>query len=177
MPAEQSAEGAPGSGQEGSDNVSAVASGEIGISSINSVLMGINPMDVDRIEILKSGATAAAYGMRGGNGVIAIYTKSGPKQVQPDPRLGVDQVELPGFLPTREFYTPEYEAKKESNRRPDVRSTLYWNPKIITDKQGRASIIFYNNDDGRNVQIVIQGITEFGQPIHFEQTAGALMSE
>jgi TonB-dependent SusC/RagA subfamily outer membrane receptor len=37
-------------------------------------LMGINPSDVARIEVLKDG-TAAAYGTRGANGVILITTR------------------------------------------------------------------------------------------------------
>ena len=37
-------------------------------------LVGLNPVDVVRIEVLKDG-TAAAYGSRGANGVILITTK------------------------------------------------------------------------------------------------------
>jgi len=37
-------------------------------------LIGVNPVDVARIEVLKDG-TAAAYGVRGANGVILITTR------------------------------------------------------------------------------------------------------
>lgn len=37
-------------------------------------LTGLNPADIERIEVLKD-ATAAAYGARGANGVILITTK------------------------------------------------------------------------------------------------------
>ena len=43
---------------------------------INS-LLGINPYDVERIDVLKD-ATSAIYGSRGMNGVIRITTKRGP---------------------------------------------------------------------------------------------------
>jgi TonB-dependent SusC/RagA subfamily outer membrane receptor len=38
-------------------------------------LDGINPRDVERIEVLKDAASTAFYGMRGGNGVILITTR------------------------------------------------------------------------------------------------------
>jgi TonB-dependent starch-binding outer membrane protein SusC len=43
-------------------------------------LMGINPLDIEKIEVLKDIGSTAAYGSRGANGVILIRTKRGPKQ-------------------------------------------------------------------------------------------------
>lgn len=41
----------------------------------NGALSGINPNDIDRIEVLKDAASTAMYGSRGANGVILIRTK------------------------------------------------------------------------------------------------------
>ena len=41
------------------------------------VLSGINPNDVESIEVLKDASSAAIYGASGGNGVILITTKKG----------------------------------------------------------------------------------------------------
>lgn len=38
-------------------------------------LSGLNPYDIDRIEVLKDAAATAMYGSRGANGVIVIKTK------------------------------------------------------------------------------------------------------
>ncbi len=38
-------------------------------------LAGINPADIDRIDILKDAAATAIYGSRGANGVVIITTK------------------------------------------------------------------------------------------------------
>ena len=38
-------------------------------------LDGINPRDVERIEVLKDAASTAFYGMRGGSGVILVTTR------------------------------------------------------------------------------------------------------
>lgn len=40
-------------------------------------LAGINPNDIDNIEVIKGAAAASLYGTRAGNGVISITTKSG----------------------------------------------------------------------------------------------------
>ncbi|HET6228766.1 MAG TPA: TonB-dependent receptor plug domain-containing protein [Longimicrobiaceae bacterium] len=40
-------------------------------------LMGINPQDIDRIQVLKDAGDIAFYGARGGNGVVLITTKRG----------------------------------------------------------------------------------------------------
>jgi TonB-linked SusC/RagA family outer membrane protein len=42
-----------------------------------SGLNDVNPQDIENISILKGGAAAALYGMRAGNGVVLITTKSG----------------------------------------------------------------------------------------------------
>ena len=38
-------------------------------------LVGVDPRDIERIEVLKDAASTSAYGVRGANGVILIWTK------------------------------------------------------------------------------------------------------
>src|SRR5690606_33438643 len=40
-------------------------------------LSGINPADIQRIDVLKDAASAAIYGSRGSNGVVIVTTKGG----------------------------------------------------------------------------------------------------
>jgi TonB-dependent starch-binding outer membrane protein SusC len=40
-------------------------------------LMGINPQDIEKIEVLKDIGSTSFYGVRGANGVIVIKTKRG----------------------------------------------------------------------------------------------------
>ena len=47
-------------------------------SAISSVLAGISPRDVARVEVLKDAGSTAFYGSRGANGVIIITTRRGP---------------------------------------------------------------------------------------------------
>jgi TonB-dependent starch-binding outer membrane protein SusC len=42
----------------------------------NGALQGVNPHDIESIQVLKDPADTAMYGMRGANGVIVIKTKT-----------------------------------------------------------------------------------------------------
>ena len=47
------------------------------VNRIGNAIAGINPQDIQRIDVLKDAAAAALYGTRAANGVIVITTKSG----------------------------------------------------------------------------------------------------
>lgn len=47
-------------------------------------LNSINPADIESITVLKDAASAAIYGVAGGNGVILVTTKSGRKNQKPE---------------------------------------------------------------------------------------------
>ena len=59
-------------------------------------LNSINPNDIETINVLKDAATTAIYGVRGGNGVIVVTTKSGKKNQKTEfsfsSNYGVQQV-------------------------------------------------------------------------------------
>jgi TonB-dependent SusC/RagA subfamily outer membrane receptor len=46
----------------------------------NGALTGVNPYDIESIEVLKDAADTAIYGMRGANGVIVVKTKKPGKR-------------------------------------------------------------------------------------------------
>jgi hypothetical protein len=64
-----------------------------------------------------------------------------------------------GFTPARSFYTPKYSA---ATPLPDLRETVYWNPNIITDKDGLATIEYLNNDAKGTYRVVVEGIDDNG---------------
>jgi len=45
----------------------------------NGSLGGLNPYDIERIQVLKDAASTTMYGLRGANGVILITTKRPPQ--------------------------------------------------------------------------------------------------
>lgn len=51
--------------------------------TVNNPLLGLNPNDIESMEILKDAAAAAIYGAKGANGVVIITTKRGVASTKP----------------------------------------------------------------------------------------------
>jgi len=146
-------------------------SGGSGIGGGIESLLSISPIDVERIEVLK-GPSAAIYGTRGGNGVIAIFTKRGGPNEPVEKESQVFSLNFDGFYSAREYYTPNYEVIKPEHAKPDKRATLYWNANVKTDETGSANFSFYNSDNAKVFQVDIQGLSHSGEPINALITIG-----
>ena len=122
----------------------------------------INSNEVETIEVLKSG-NASMYGMNGGGGVLVITTKR-PKEIELDSSSDANalKVSVMGFYKAKEFYSPKYAVSDTSNKGNDLRTTIFWKPDVVTDKDGNASFNFYNADIKGNYKVVIEGIDENG---------------
>lgn len=134
-----------------------------------SLIANMTTFDVERVEILK-GPRAAMWGSRGANGVILIYTKRGEGQ-------RYNPIISPGFTISghavkKEFYSPKYDVKLDAHDTPDYRATLYWNPSVTTDKEGNASIEFFNSDTAKQIQLSIEGLSHNGIPGAYLETIG-----
>ena len=79
---------------------------------------------------------------------------------------------LPGYMirlpykvtePVRTFVSPDYSSEQLSESRiPDYRNTLYWNPSLKPDSNGKASVEFWSSDNKSDYIINIQGINSDG---------------
>jgi hypothetical protein len=138
--------------------------------AINDVLMSISPREVARIEVTM-GVGGAAFGAQGGNGVIAIFLKKFADYAREDQGRLRRKYVLTGYATHRPVPMPDY-GKAGGNPAPDNRDVLYWNPLLKTDEQGQATIEFYNSDQARRYQIVLEGITTDGQPVSFTTVIG-----
>jgi TonB-dependent SusC/RagA subfamily outer membrane receptor len=119
---------------------------------------------VDRIDVLKSGATAI-YGMRGANGVINIITKTGTDTEAYIPVEYSVSVKVAGYNDARVFYSPQHLPDSDSADKPDLRSTLLWNPDINVESKNEARLNYYNGDNSSIFKIVAEGITTTGIPV------------
>ncbi|WP_276348603.1 TonB-dependent receptor plug domain-containing protein [Daejeonella sp. JGW-45] len=128
-------------------------------------ISSVNPNDVESIEVLKSGGNTAIYGMRGGGGVLVINTKRA--EGNKDYRTyapGVISYNPKGFYKAREFYSPNYEDPKINAKVADLRTTVYWNPNVISDNDGKSSVEFFNADGAGNYKVIVEGINLKGSP-------------
>lgn len=132
------------------------------------MLDDLNVQDIAQVDLLKSGANLAMFGSRGGNGVISIFTKRGEVTFR-DNLMNVVVHQPLGYHHPAAFYSPRYDtAEMLHNDTPDLRSTLYWNPSVKTDGEGRVVLDFYTADtDNTSYSITIEGLTEEGKIIHY----------
>jgi hypothetical protein len=110
------------------------------------------------------GGNAAGASLPGG--VIAIYTKHSNSKIEdPDHKKAVENSVLNGYSVFKEFYNPNYENASD-NFLADSRTTLYWNPYVLTNAQNKkVNIEFYNNDTSKKILIVLEGINSNGKLI------------
>ena len=129
------------------------------------------PADADMISTLSVSDVAYIKVIRppfmgasgGANGAIAIYTRRGG-DVTSTPGKGLSKNTITGYTAIRQFYSPDYATFKENYDKKDLRTTLYWNPEIMTAPgNNKVRLTFYNNDISESFRIVLQGMTRDGR--------------
>jgi hypothetical protein len=133
-------------------------------------LTTIRSEDIGLIEVyLKDGVSGINDRYRA-DGIISITTKNGkfspddPKDNLPPLTTEGSSITLmpKGYYRARVFYSPKYDSQQSAEHGADLRSTIYWNPNIITDKNGNADFQFYNSDGRGSYRAVIEGIDNDG---------------
>ena len=64
---------------------------------------------------------------------------------------------LPGFAYPAECYSPDYSKQTPPDSVKDYRRTLYWNPNLMLDKDGKATVTLYNNARTTQISVDAQG--------------------
>ena len=79
---------------------------------------------------------------------------------------GVRRTFFDGYSKAETFDMPDYSLLPPME---DHRRTLYWNPGVETDKNGRARIEFYNNSTCRQIVVSAETITKDGKAVVYRQ--------
>ena len=139
-------------------------------------LDSINIHDIAQIDILKAGA-GTIFGAGASNGVIVIFFKdAGSSGIHgaPIPPFHCRTVAPLGFQKPVEFYAPKYETTyQRNNPKPDLRTTIHWQPVVQTDSLGVASFSFYTADRATSDQpttytVIMEGLANDGTLIRQE---------
>lgn len=132
--------------------------------SPGDAISSINPETVESIEFTNK--INVLYGSSSAFGVISIYTKTGPSGEDLKVTPNFQTVKIIGYSRSREFRFPDYDDKDTDLKMADYRSTIYWNPEVVTDvKTGTASVSFFASDLQGKYRIVAEGVTQNGEPI------------
>ncbi len=74
------------------------------------------------------------------------------------------------FTLPKQFYAPKYTVKNKTTAMgTDMRSTIHWEPNIITDKDGKATVSFYSADKPSAYTVIIEGINVDGGAGYLKQ--------
>jgi len=140
-----------------------------------SYLMSIDPKTVESVEIFLNDGLSSINKMSNTKGVLVINSKKVPKGEKISlaqlkemiPQNNIITIKPMGYAKNREFYVPKYNVAKPNTTINDLRTTIYWNPKIITDATGKASFEFFNADGKGNYRAVLEGIDADGNLAHY----------
>ena len=102
-------------------------------------------------------------------GAISIYTKKGGESFKNN-QQGMNSTRVAGYDLPKEFYSPDYATASPLHSVEDVRSTLYWQPYVLTSKTNRkVKLQFYNNDVSSSFKVVLEGMNEEGRLVRVEK--------
>ncbi|RYF25881.1 MAG: hypothetical protein EOO42_02830 [Flavobacteriales bacterium] len=124
-------------------------------------ISSINPRDVEGIEVLTSNYNTSIFGEEGFWGIIFITTKNG-SSTKNTPSTNTSSTKNRGFTAAKQFYSPDYDNPKTNLQLNDLRSTIYWNPNVITNDKGQASLSFFNASTPGIYKVIVEGMDAFG---------------
>lgn len=134
-------------------------------SEPSPVLLALNRIDPSTVEFIEvlTGPEAAIYGVRGGNGVIIVNTRSRMRLDDAGKANGIRNLVVKGFHVAEPFAQRDYAVKEIRNSKlPDTRTLIFWNGDGLTDDNGKATISFYTADAAASYQVTVTGITATG---------------
>lgn len=119
--------------------------------------LSLKPSDLEYIAIVKEPKKLQPLKLLGKNGIVIVKSKPGKTNRPP---VSNDE-KLEGLNPAKQF------RNAISPTLPEFRSTLYWNPSLSTDRDGRASFEFDATDDVGEMVIRVEGVTAEGIPFQY----------
>lgn len=118
--------------------------------------------DIEQIDFNSEPTAGLAWFPMTGAYFIAITLKKDVPEPDYMPK-NIQQVQLLGYQKPIAFYSPKYETPQQKNNgTPDLRTTIYWNPNIQTNRRGKTFVEFYTADGDSPYSVVIEGITQKG---------------
>ncbi|MCK7589419.1 TonB-dependent receptor plug domain-containing protein [Subsaxibacter sp. CAU 1640] len=141
-----------------------------GVPVDQKMLSDLDASQVNSVSILKDAAATSLYGCMASNGVIIVSTKNAPyiynygKKILNKAKYNnyaVHQFSYYRQINTytaQKFYVPQYDGSNLPEERTDFRQTIYWNPVVQTDEQGKAELEFYNSDAITSFKITAEGV-------------------
>jgi hypothetical protein len=130
------------------------------------------PIDIEFLDLISPNQAQILYGEYaiGGAVVITLREEAAVLGDQSEAKnKGTVSLSYPGYYNAREFYVPDYSKSQRVDPKPDLRTTIYWNPQVNTG-ESKGTVRFYTGDQRGIYVIQIEGITEDGRPfVYWEE--------
>ncbi|MEI6050796.1 MAG: MG2 domain-containing protein [Bacteroidota bacterium] len=132
---------------------------EVGYEYIESIPINM----VEKIYVLCPINGELQWGERGGNGVVSILLKSDWSSTT----ITYHSVNksITGYNEPRIFYSPKHHSSLKADNKPDIRTTLFWEPNIKVENNKEVLLNYYNSDNPSKVKVLVEGITTRGIPV------------
>jgi hypothetical protein len=131
---------------------------------------------IERIDILDNAASYQTFGY------TTFITDSGTfKTDKPDGVISIilksdwindnstvyhsAKMNLTGYNEPRIFYSPKHKTTLIDDFKPDLRTTLFWEPDITIQNNNEIIFRYFNADNSSLIKIVAEGITSTGIPV------------
>jgi uncharacterized protein YbcV (DUF1398 family) len=98
------------------------------------------------------------------DGAISIILKD-DKDIVNNSVFHSVNVKFSGFDEPRLFYSPKHHTSLESDYKPDLRTTLLWEPNIKVENNKNLFLKYFNADNPSKVEVIVEGITSKGIPV------------
>ncbi|MFI5160955.1 MAG: Ig-like domain-containing protein [Sphingobacteriales bacterium] len=133
-------------------------------------LNNVNSDMVESVELFNSDGFSGINRGTDTKGVLEVNMKKAPVGEKISKEQLMDMLPKPylvtltpgGYNASKLFYSPKYTNPATANTGVDLRSTIYWNPVVVTDNNGAASFNYYNADGIGTYRAIIQGIDKDG---------------
>lgn len=152
---------------EGADRSHSPVSGSLSADKLDPVIvldgvidytgyaLKMDPNRVKKVEVL-IGAAAMVYTRNAFAGVVVIHTKSWKDRIDSTP-VKSKNYQFVGYDQVKEFYSPDYSLEKDRSGWVDDRNTLYWNPSVTLNGEGKAELSFYTSDINGEYEVICEG--------------------
>ncbi|MDQ6470385.1 hypothetical protein RB619_07010 [Flavobacterium sp. LHD-80] len=134
------------------------------IQDINA-LFNYNAYQIESISVIDR---PYCYGPKIFNGIVSIITKNKDfATIYTDKNILKTTMLRPE--PAKVYFEPKYETSNTHNRIPDYRYQLLWKPNLALTSN-EITIPFYASDISGDYEILLEGLTETGNYVHFYKT-------
>ena len=123
-------------------------------SSFN--FLNLSPVEISHVEVFK-GTSSSIFGIRGANGAIVAHTRRSSIQQE----LIFEYI-ISGYYIPGDFSEAREAGADKISKYENYQHTIYWDPYLMLDENGRKSIDLQVPEGVKVVNIILEGVDQKG---------------